>query len=539
MVQSNGGGIGVVDIDNDGWPDLYFTQGGSWPSSTPPTGPSDQLFRNFGGKVFRNATESSGLVDCNFGQGVTVGDLNGDGFDEIYVANVGGNRLFQNNGDGTLSDISVESELAGNEWSTSCAMNDFNLDGHLDLYVVNYLSFDDAATEICHEGDKLRSCRTEGFEAAEDRLYLNGGDGSFMDVSVSSGVQQPNGRGLGIITADFDGDHYPDVFVGNDAVPNFLFLNRCNFRDTSHTAAVQSLSGNAPATAASELDQGIVRFEELAVQRGIATDDSGRSQACMGVAFADFDLDRHDDIFVTNFYNEPNTLYLGQTDGMFIDRTRSFQLSSPSIPMLGFGTQALDADLDGDQDLVVLNGHLDDLSAKGVPFQMQPQVFENQAGKWFVERQLDCPFFRAQHIGRSLARLDWNNDGREDLAAGLLGEPYELLTNVSQTFGGWVGLQLVGTTTSRNAPGAIVTIHNGEASTSRQLASGSGFQASNQHRLMIAIRDKPEDNAVKISIRWANGEECVLNDVSINQTYFVVQPRTQTSLPLRAFALPM
>ncbi len=523
MFQSNGGGIGVIDVDADGWQDLYFTQGGAWPSIANSPGPNDQIFRNLGGTKFCDITAATGVIDREFGQGVAIGDLDGDGFDEIYVANIGGNRLFRSNGDGTFIDFTVESGLAGNEWSTSCAIADFDLDGNSDLYVVNYLSLDDAATEICHENGRLRSCRSEGFAAAEDQLYLNGGDWSFADISAASGILQPEGRGLGMIAADIDGDGYLDIFVGNDAVPNFLFLNRSDF---AQSAAVNGESSFAAADRITALRRATgqgVHFDESAVRNGIATDDAGRAQACMGIAMADFNNDQQQDVFVTNFYNESNSLYLGQAEGMFVDRTRSYQLAQPSLSMLGFGTQALDADLDGDDDLVILNGHLDDLSASNVPYQMKPQVFENQAGQVFTEPELSDQFFRDRHIGRSLAKLDWNRDGREDLVAGLLGAPSVLLTNTTQPAEGWLGLRLIGTQSARDAKGSVVTVQAGATSMSRQLTSGSGFQASNEHALRFAIVSSATNPVVDVTVRWPDGQQHSFHGVTTDRNYIIVQ----------------
>ncbi len=523
MFQSNGGGIGVIDVDADGWLDLYFTQGGAWPSTATSPGPNDQIFRNLGGTKFCDITTATGVIDRDFGQGVAIGDLDGDGFDEIYVANVGGNRLFRNNGDGTFHDFTVESGLAGNDWSTSCAIADFDLDGNSDLYVVNYLSLDDAATEICHENGRLRSCRSEGFVAAEDQLYLNGGDWSFADISTSSGILKSDGRGLGIIAADMDGDRYLDIFVGNDAVPNFLFLNRSDFAQSAAVNGESSLADTERMITPLRAKGQGVHFEECAVRNGIATDDAGRAQACMGIALADFNNDQKQDVFITNFYNESNTLYLGQAEGMFVDRTRSYQLAQPSLSMLGFGTQALDADLDGDDDLVVLNGHLDDLSASNVPYQMKPQVFENQAGQVFTEPELNDQFFRERHIGRSLAKFDWNGDGREDLVAGLLGASSVLLTNATQPAGSWLGLRLIGTHSARDAKGSVVTVQAGATSMSRQLTSGSGFQASNEHALRFAIVSSATNPLLDVTVRWPNGQQNSFCGVRADRNYIIVQ----------------
>jgi tetratricopeptide (TPR) repeat protein len=501
MVQSNGGGTGIIDFDRDSWPDMFMTQGGDWPADAGQSGrqPGDQLFRNLRGRTVVDVTSSAGAADAEFSQGVAIGDFDSDGFPDVFVANIGSNRLLMNNGDGTFSDVTLAAEIHGNEWSTSCVFADVNADGYDDLYIVNYLSLSDAASGICADEGKLKRCSSGEFIAAADQLLVNVGDGTFRDISKSSGIIHDDGRGLGVAAADFNLDGSIDVFVANDAVPNFLLLN-------------QTTAGQP-------------RFAEAAVASGIAVAVSGEPQACMGIAVADFDHNRMPDVFVTNFLNESNTMYFGLGTGLFVDRTRSLHLTQPSISMLGFGTQPIDLDMDGFDDLVVLNGHIDDLSAAGVAYQMPIQFFWNKKGAGFVPVESRSAFLTEKHVGRSLAVADWNRDGRQDLVAGLLDESSCLLENDTPTSSGWLQIRLVGDSVSRRANGTRVTVASsnsqGEGTWVMKIAGGGGFQASNDSTLTFGLGEHTGD--CTITVHWPNCPAQTLTDVLSGHSLTIIQ----------------
>ena len=519
MIQSDGGGIGICDLDGDLWPDVLMTQGGEWPVDPRSANPTDQLFRNVRGTQMASVSGLAIPPETAFGQGISVSDYDNDGFEDIFVCNVGANQLLHGNGDGTFSNVTETARISGHMWSSSCAFADINADGLDDLYVVNYLSIEDAAAEICHENGRLKSCSPGGFVAAEDQLLLNLGDGQFADITASAGVLQPDGRGLGIVAAHLDSDHRIDFFVANDAVPNFLFLNKSSFG--THRPAASGAPSSLPVSSSQDEQLSSIRFEESAVAAGVAVDHAGRPQACMGIAFADFDLNGYADLFVTNFFNEPNTLYLNQSGGLFVDSSRSFRLVQPSLDRLGFGTQALDIDLDGDDDFVVLNGHIDDLSADGVPYRMRPQIFGNRSGREFKEAVHDDGFFAADLIGRALATLDWNRDGRADLVAGLLDDPSVLLENTTDTNASWLRVSLVGTSASRSAIGATVTIVHQDHTLPRQLVGGGGFQASNEQLLVWGLGKNSQPCDVRI--QWLDGREQLIQQLLPNRHYCIVQ----------------
>ena len=504
MYETTGGGVAVLDFDADGEPDLYFTQGGSLAREAQPDGLTDRLFRLRAGsqptrRAYVDVTLASGTRDRDYGQGVAAGDLDNDGFPDLYVGQFGTNRLLHNNGDGTFDDITALAGLGGDHWTTSCLIADLNGDGHPDLYDVNYVSREDAVRATCRHGQELQWCSPGAFAAEPDALWLSRGDGTFEEVTAPSGIDVPNGKGLGIIAADFDGSGRLSLFVANDAVPNFFFQNE--------TAA----RGDRP------------RFTECAMERGLAVDADGLPQACMGVAAGDLDGDQRLDLFVTNFYDESNTLYFQRSGGLFADETRATGLREPSLKLLGFGTQSLDADLDGRLDLVVTNGHVLDLSASGVPFAMPPQLFWNRgSGGRFVEASRSAGAFFASPVrGRGLARLDWNRDGREDFAVSHIDAPAALLENTFETHNHFLAIRLVGLASPRDAIGATATLRAGETTWTCELTGGDGYQCTNERQLHFGLGSA--DRIESLTIRWPSGTTSVYHDLAVDRRCVAVE----------------
>lgn len=507
IFQFSGGGVGVLDYDRDGWPDLYFTQGGRWPVPEADA-PSDALFRNRHGESFDEVTISAGIREFDYSQGLAVGDIDADGWEDIFIANVAGNRLFHNNGDGTFEDITGLARITDDAWSTSAVCADFNGDGLPDLFVVNYLNGPHLLDRICRQSNgQPRACTPHEFEAAEDQLLLNLGDGRFQDVSQEAGVIVPGGKGLGVVAADFEETGQLSLFVGNDTTANFFFQNE----------TVQP--------------GGIPRFRESAVVTGLAFDSEGRPQACMGIASGDADGDQRMDLVVTNYYDEPNTLYRRQQGLLFLDTTAEAGLREPSIKQLGFGAQFLDADLDGWNDLVVTNGHVEDETDRNIPLHMPTQFFQNTGQGRFVEVAATSlgPWFEGKYLGRSLAKLDWNRDGREDFVISLLDSPVVLLTNQSERRGKSLTIQLVGTSSAREPIGATVQVLPSHGRTlMQQLIAGDGYQSSNQRQLVFGIGS---DKSVDVSVRWPSGIRENFTNVETDQTWLVIEGRGLYRLP--------
>jgi tetratricopeptide (TPR) repeat protein len=489
MFAFTGGGVGVLDFDLDGFPDVYFTQGRTWPPGAETGEHRDRLFRNLGGEAFADVTGPAGVEAVGFGQGVAVGDFDGDGFPDLYVANIGANQLWMNNGDGTFTNVTDEAGVGGREWTTSVVVADFDGDGLPDLYDVNYLKGDDLFERICRHPDGApKLCMPFDFDAEPDRLWRNGGNGGFSDATADVLSTTPAGKGLGAAVWDADGSGRLSLFVANDTTPNFFFT--------------PDSTGEGP-----------VRFHERGIPAGLAFNEDGKAEGCMGIAVGDADGNGRFDVFVTNFLAESNTLYANASAGYYEDRTRAAGLHAPSVNVLGFGTQFLDVNLDGRLELFVSNGHIDDLRPYGRPYEMPAQLFRLR-GRQF--EQLDGaalgPYFRRHWLGRPVARIDWNRDGRDDLVVGHLGHEAALLTNTTSIAGRFLSLRLFGVRSNRDAIGTTVTARIGEQRIVRQLTAGDGYQASNERRLIFGIGSARQID--ELVVHWPSGTRQTFHNVS-------------------------
>lgn len=504
--QTMGGGIGVLDYDGDGWPDLHFTQGSQEPFSDQDLSHVDRLYRNLGNGRFEDVTLAAGVSDNWYSQGTTVGDYDNDGFPDLFISNIGKSRLYHNNGDGTFVDVTAAAGIHLNHWSASGLLADLNGDGLPDIFDVTYIRDREVLTKMCG-ATFARTCTPVGLEGDVDRLLLNLGDGSFRDVTEEAGLAGLKGKGLGIVAADFDRSGRLSLFIANDTEANFYLANLTPQRGV------------------------LPLFEDRAILNGLAFDREGHTRANMGIAADDCNGDGLLDLYVTTFYEEPKTLRLQQPDQMFIDVTREANLRDSGFHVLGFGTQFLDGELDGLPDLVVANGHVDDFSHDGRPFQMRPQYFRNVGKGRFIERPSKSlgPYFEAQHLGRSLVRLDWNRDGREDFAVSHVNEPSVLITNQTQGAGHFVALRLVATNTARDAIGAIVTLKAGEFTRVREMVAGDGYYASNQRQLVFGLGKR--ENVGEVVIRWPSGGQQIFFDIEVDREYLAIENR-ESVVPL-------
>jgi len=465
MHEFTGGGVGVLDVDGDTWPDLFFPQGADQPngSGSVPSRVSDELHRNIRGVHFESIAELAGITDAEFGQGVAIGDLNSDGFDDIYVANVSRNVMWINQGDGTF----LQQELPEHEsaWTISAAILDVNGDSIADVYDVNYVTGDGVFERLCdHEGEQ-RICSPTDFAAAQDELWLGNGDGTFRRGTIETGLDQHSGRGMGIVAGNILGNGGRQLVVANDESANF-FLEYDSTGQLTDSAHV----------------------------RGLAFGRDGTAQGSMGIAVGRLTPRHQTDLFITNYYGELNCFHEQTPQGFFIDSIGATQLEHPGRPMLGFGTQFLDVDADGDDDLFVANGHLDDFAHMSIPYHMKAQLFVNDKGQFRELPENSSTYLTEKTLGRAVARLDWNRDGAMDLCVTHLDRQVALLENRSQHDKPSVMLKWSAVSGHRDAVGTTVLctpLMNGEADTesafSVPILAGDGYECSNERIIHLVL----------------------------------------------------
>ncbi len=500
VMEAYGAGCAALDYDGDARPDAYFPQAYVWPDNNGRPRCSDRLFRNLAEGRFQDVTAAARIEQTRFGQGPAAGDFDNDGDLDLYVANFERNVLLVNNGDGTFEPAEVGGLTDWDGWSVGAAWADLDRDGNLDLYVLNYVGGPDVLRLSCPGTDGVpRICMPDAYPAEQDRLLLNLGDGRFREVTAEAGVTAPDGKGLGVMVADLDGDMWLDIYVANDRTPNFLFRN-CTEPGSS------------------------IAFREEGIYAGAALDGSGIAQSGMGIACGDANGDARLDLFVTNFLQEYNNLYLNQSrpgHPFFSDCARQYGLALPSYNMLSFGTRFLDLDLDGWLDLFVTSGHIDDFSAEGLPYRMPAQAFYNLCGRRFVELAGAIEPHR-ELLGRGAARLDWNCDGRPDLLVGHIGDPAALFTNFSRA-GHWLALDLVGRHSNRDAIGATLKVQLGKRSQLLALCSGDGYMASCERRIIVALGTNRA--AEGIEVRWPSGQTQKLHNMKAGRHYLLIEGR--------------
>jgi enediyne biosynthesis protein E4 len=473
LLESIGGGVAVFDFDHDDQLDFFLPQGRPVGVDFGLRRPLDALFRQQYGQFF-DVAALAGVASDQYGQGVAAGDWNNDGFVDLVVGNYGTLEWYANQGDGTFRQQEVDRARPSPRWTASLGWGDLDRDGDLDLFVVNYLQ---DAERVCRDpNQKPRTCSPENYASEPDQLYENLGDGSFREVSNQWGIDDQDGKGLGVMIADFDDDGWPDIYVSNDGTPNHLYRNRATTNNS-------------------------LRFEEIGLVSGTALSGRGVAQAGMGIACADFDGDQRLDLYVTNFFDDVNTLYHNDGGNLFSDVTEAVALAEPTRKLLGFGTQAADFNADGWTDLFVANGHIGDFRDQGIPWKMPAQLFVNQSGQSFAEQVDDDDAWRIPALGRGVARCDWNRDGRVDLFVVYQDRPASLLTNHSSG-GNTVSLELIGIKSNRDAIGARLEIRTDDHRWRSEICGGDGFLATNDRSITVGIGKATE---VDVEVFWPSG----------------------------------
>ncbi|MEM9556203.1 MAG: CRTAC1 family protein [Acidobacteriota bacterium] len=494
MMETMGSGVAIVDVDGDGWMDVYFVQSGPVPwniSAEDPHRPN-VLLRNRGDGTFDNVTEASGAGDTGYGMGVCAGDVDNDADVDLFVTNFGPDVLLRNRGDGTFDDVSEAAGVDDPLWSVGCAFADIDLDGDLDLFVVRYVNFSEQNQIRCTIGDQVGYCHPDVYHGVPDLLYRNRGDGTFEDITETAGIgvdDPEESKGLGVLWLDADDDGLPDAYVANDSTRNFLWRNR-----------------------------GDGTFEDIAIGAGAAFNNRGQTEAGMGVAAADFDGDGLEDLVVTHLDYETNTLYRRSGEAAFDDLTDAAGLGGPSILHVGFGAVFFDFELDGDPDLFVANGHIIDnvsLEAPHLSYPQQDQLFENRlvgeqgdssTGRFVDISERAGPYFARKLVGRGVARGDLDNDGDEDLVISNSNEPAVLLWNRAGDSGRSLQLRLLDAH-GRDAVGAVARLEASAPDGTRRLLVGTvraGASYASQHdpRLVFGLGDATLES---LTITWPGG----------------------------------
>ena len=494
-----GAGAALFDFDNDGDLDVFLVQGSlidprdqpertlfPWRDREPPRG---KLFRNDlsqpkGGTPqihFTDVTEKSGIVAKGYGMGVATGDINNDGFIDLYLTNLGSNQMYLNKGDGTFVDVTAKTGTDDPRWSTSASFFDYDRDGWLDLMVVNYAEFSIANSPACYAATTAKDyCTPRVFRAPGNRLFHNKGDGTFEDVTVKAGVDKEFGHGLGVIAADLDEDGWVDIYVANDGDPNQLWINQ---------------KGGT--------------FRNDALLAGAAVNRDGKAEAGMGVDAGDFDRNGTDDIFITHLMDETHTLYLNLGKGVFEDRTREAGLGLLGRRFTGFGTLFFDYDNDGWLDLLIVNGAvqlLPELMRKGDPFPLgQPkQLFHNTGKGNFIEViEPAGTNFQALEVSRGAAFGDIDNDGDTDVLVTNNNGPARLLLNQVGNRHHWFGLRLIGKA-GRDMFGAKVeiAISKNEVLRRRVRTDGS-YLSAHDPRVLVGLGNATRVEHVRVN--WPDG----------------------------------
>jgi enediyne biosynthesis protein E4 len=494
MVEATGGGCGWLDLDADGRRDLYCCQGGDAGAGPHPQQPSDRLFRRVGVR-FVDISEAAGIQEFYYGQGVAVADYDDDGFDDIYVTNVGRNTLWRNLGDGTFEDVTEACGVGDVRWSSTAAWGDLDLDGDVDLYVCNYTVYDPQHPIICRNTKGQPSiCHPKDVEPWPDECFINQGNGEFTAEAQRRGLFGPGNKALSAVIADFTNDGWPDIYVANDTTPNFFFRNL-----------------------------GQAMFTEEARLRGCAVDRNGARQASMGLAVGDYDQNGLLDVYSTHFHNESNTLYKNVWPRGFEDVTGLEGLHEATLGYLAFGTLMVDFDLDGLQELFVANGHID---SHNPAYEMTAQLFKYNGStarpKWEDFSQPGGPYFQQRFVGRGVARSDIDGDGDQDLIVVHQNKPLAALRNDSGNGKNWIQLSLLGRASNRRGINARVTVRQGERSWTQQLCGGTSYLVTNEPTLVFGFG--ADNRPLNITVQWPSGRRQELQNVTPNQPLRVQEP---------------
>jgi hypothetical protein len=512
ILEAHGSGAGFFDYDNDGDLDLYLVNGSDFEHFESKSGPGNSLFKNGGDGTFADITEAAAVGDAGWGAGCAVGDIDNDGYRDLYVTNYRANLLYQNDASGTFADITATAGVAGDGYSAAAAFFDYDNDGDLDLYVTNYVDFDLAAnpkTGCNYVGGIETYCGPLGMEGDEDVLYRNEGDNTFTDVTVSSGVSKANSYfGLGVVPVDYDQDGDLDIYVANDVTPNVLFDNT-----------------------------GDGTFRDRALVSGLAYSGDGQEEAGMGIGLGDLDNDDDLDIYVTHFFRESNTLYRNQGGGRFVDQTVEMNLEAVTMDRLGWGTTFADFDNDGDLDLFVANGHVFpevDAAPTGTSYRQLNQLFLND-GPTALFRDASAeagPGMAVRKVSRGASFGDYDNDGDVDIFVVNLNDTPTLLRNDLAGESNWlVVLVAGGKGVNRDGVGTRVRLRTADGVEQLRVVDGAGSYISHSD-IRVHFGLGASAQVTDLSITWPDGAVQELGPFPANKLVAIRQTASPQILEL-------
>ena len=495
LPETVGAGCAFLDYDNDGWMDIYLVNSGPSDFYTPPTPLKNGLFHNNRDGTFTDVTDKAGVAGGRFGMGIAAADYDGDGNVDLYVTNYGPNILYRNNGNGTFTDVTEKAGVAAPGWSTCATWFDYDNDNKLDLFVSSFVFYDKSQNPLCTDPTLQRRyyCVPRLFKPTPSYLYRNAGNGTFQDMSRESGIATHPGKSFGAVATDINNDGLLDLFVANDTMPNFLFVNK-----------------------------GKGKFEEIGLAAGVAYGESGRPRSGMGVDAADYDGDGWQDLFVANIDHEFFSLYHNDRELIFTDQPGEI---APSTHLLsGWGLKFFDYDNDGDPDLFLVNGHPDDMIESRLPRvrHREPLLMFENTGRVFKDVSARSgAVFSKVFSGRGMALGDFDNDGDSDVLASNNGEPPLLLRNQGGNRNNWIGLQLVATQSNPEAVGAVITWQAGAVKRSRLKVGGGSYLSSHDPREILGVGAAAKIDSIEI--RWPSGKVDKLTNLPLNRYVKVVE----------------
>jgi hypothetical protein len=501
--ESMSGGVILIDYDRDGWPDIYFTNAPTVEMALRHENARGALYHNNRDGTFTDVTNKAGIGTPCFANGGAVGDYNNDGWPDIYITCLGANVLYRNNGDGTFTDVTAKAQVGDEHYSTGAAFGDYDSDGYLDLMVSNYVDFrlDNlpgfGKLPICTYRGLDVQCGPRGLKGAGDALYHNNGDGTFTDVSKQVGVDDPQGYyGLGVTWVDFNNTGRLDIFIANDATPNYLYKN----------------AGNG-------------KFTEMGLESGTAVSEDGTEQACMGVAVGDYLHNGLPSLYITNFENEYDTLYRNNGNWQFDDVSYKSGVALPSMPWVKWGDAFVDLDNDGWLDLIAVSGHV--YPQVGTPpaggGYQQPGILQlNQKDGTFCDAShMAGPALMERRVSRGLAVSDLFNDGQMDVVIEDLDGAPRILRNRGIAGRHWISFELAGARSNRLAVGARLKLVADGMTQTEQIRSGGSYLSQNDFRVHFGLGDTIKVDSVEI--RWPSGAVDVLKNLAADQFYSVLE----------------